>query len=122
MSQSSHLQVELVAPDRRIWSGAAKMVIAKTVEGDIGVMPGHSPVLGVLVSHPVIVRTVEGPDVVAAVYGGFLSVTNDVVTVLAEECELANEIDEAEVRAQLEGAEGDDRQRAETRLRAVQTR
>jgi F-type H+-transporting ATPase subunit epsilon len=86
--------VELVAVERRLWSGRATIVIAETTEGELGVMRGHEPLLGQLVDGGVVtVRTTDGDKVVAAVHGGFLSVTGDAVTVLAEAAELSGEID-----------------------------
>jgi F-type H+-transporting ATPase subunit epsilon len=114
------LHVELVAADRKVWSGAASIVITRTTEGDIGIMPGHQPLLGLLVTGPVTIRTPDGQVVSAAVHGGFLSIADDVVTILAEVAELADEIDVRRAEAALEAA-GDDTEatrRAETRLRA----
>ena len=119
------MNVELVAPDRKIWSGEAEMVIARTTEGDIGILPGHEPVLGVLVESPVRIKHGDGEELVAAVHGGFLSVTRDSVSILAEIVELATEIDTSRARQALEGASGDDDEskaaarRATARLRAV---
>lgn len=123
---AGELSVELVAADRRVWSGAARMVVAKTTEGEIGIMPGHEPVLGLLVTGPVTVRTTSDETVVAAVHGGFLSVADDNVTVLAEVAERAEDIDVARAEAALSRA-GDDedaesRRRAETRLRVAGAR
>lgn len=98
------LYVELVAVDREVWAGEAQRVIARTVEGDIGILPGHAPVLGVLVTGPVRVLEVGGSEVTAAVHGGFLSVHDNVVLVLAEVAELAGEIDQARAREALERA------------------
>jgi F-type H+-transporting ATPase subunit epsilon len=119
------MNVELVAPARMIWSGEAEMVIARTTEGDIGILPGHEPVLGVLVESPVRIKHGESEELVAAVHGGFLSVTRDSVSILAEVVELADEIDTARARQALDGATGDDDEskaaarRATARLRAV---
>jgi F-type H+-transporting ATPase subunit epsilon len=120
------MNVELVAPDRKIWSGEAEMVIARTTEGDIGILPNHEPVLGVLVESPVRIKRGEGDDLVAAVHGGFLSVTRDTVSILAEVVELAEEIDAGRARQSLDNAKsGDDDEakaaarRATARLRAT---
>jgi F-type H+-transporting ATPase subunit epsilon len=78
------MNVELVAPDRVVWSGEAEIVIARTTEGDIGILPNHEPMLGVLVDHEVTVRQSGGNDLVVEVEGGFLSVTRDSVSILAE--------------------------------------
>jgi len=122
----AELTVELVAADRKIWSGTATMVIARTVDGEMGILPGHVPVLGVLETGPVRIKTTDGETIVAAVHGGFLSVADDVVSVLAEVAELADEIDVARAEAALEEARaaGEDadvhaEKRAETRLRAA---
>src|SRR5437588_12540242 len=56
----AELHVELVAADRKVWSGSARIVIARTTEGDIGIEPGHIPVLAVLQSGPVTIRTTDG--------------------------------------------------------------
>jgi F-type H+-transporting ATPase subunit epsilon len=123
------LQVQLVAADRPVWSGEATIVIARTVVGDIGIMPGHEPVLGELASGVVIVRTTDGGVVTAAIHGGFISVENDIVSLLAEQAELADEIDVESARRDLERlgtGELDDaelsrtQERAETRLRAAE--
>lgn len=79
----SVLKVELVAADRKVWSGEASMVRARTAEGEIGIMPGHTPLLGVLVEGDVVIHA-EGGDQTATVDGGFLSVDHDTVTIVAE--------------------------------------
>lgn len=99
----SELQVELVSADRLVWSGTASMVSARTVDGDIGVLPGHSPVLALLGTGEVIVHTAE-EQLRAAVHGGFLSVADDRVSVLAESAELADEIDLDRARRALDAA------------------
>ena len=123
------LQVELVAADRTVWSGSATMVIARTVEGDVGVLRGHAPLLSLLTDAVVEITGEEGEVVVAAVDGGFLSVAADRVSILSERAVLAEEIDVDEARAELEREpdgelaedEGEARiRRAEARIRAVE--
>ncbi len=115
------LQVEVVAADHLVWTGEAELVVARTVEGDIGIMAGHEPVFGVLVTGPVRVRTTEGV-VVAAVHGGFLSVAEDRVAVLAEAAELSEDIDVDRARQALTDAEDEEaRRRAETRVRVAES-
>ncbi|WP_166348727.1 F0F1 ATP synthase subunit epsilon [Phytoactinopolyspora limicola] len=104
---AGELSVEVVAADRKVWSGSATIVVAKTTEGEIGIMPGHEPVLGLLVTGPVTVRTADGETVVAAVDRGFLSVSEDHVAVLAEVAQLADEIDVASVEEELAAAAED---------------
>jgi F-type H+-transporting ATPase subunit epsilon len=78
------LQVELVSADRKVWSGEASMVMARTTDGDLGILTGHAPLLGVLVAGEVRVDPVEGQTMSAQVDGGFLSVEHDRVVVVAE--------------------------------------
>lgn len=126
---ADNLQVELVSADRTVWSGEATMVIARTVEGDVGVLRGHAPMLSLLTDAVVEISPEDGPVVVATVDGGFLSVSNDRVSILSEHVLLADEIDLDEARTELETARGligaDDEaerriRRAEARIRAVE--
>jgi F-type H+-transporting ATPase subunit epsilon len=82
---ASHLHVEVVAVEEKIWSGEAEMVVARTTEGEIGVLPGHSPLLGLLKEpSQVRVKLGGGEQLTYDVSGGFLSIDADGVTVLAE--------------------------------------
>ncbi|MBG0828336.1 F0F1 ATP synthase subunit epsilon [Planomonospora sp. ID67723] len=101
------LRVGVVSPEREIWSGDADMVIAKTVDGEIGIMPQHAPVLGVLVEGGVLTVKRGGgePDLVAAVHGGFLSVADNEVSILAEVAELGSEVDVARAKNALDRAQ-----------------
>jgi F-type H+-transporting ATPase subunit epsilon len=104
------LHVELLMPDRSLWSGEAGLVIAKTIDGDIGVQTGHSPVFGILSPGSVVrIREVPGDDnpgdvVRAAVRDGFLSVTSNRVSILASGGELATEVDVTAAKADLDAA------------------
>ncbi len=77
------LKVELVSADKAVWRGEAKMVVAKTVEGEIGLLPGHEPMLAILASGEVRITLPEGESVRVSAEDGFLSVEHDVVTVVA---------------------------------------
>jgi F-type H+-transporting ATPase subunit epsilon len=121
----AEMSVELVAVERPVWSGHARSVFAETTVGELGILPGHTPLLGELVEGGIVkVTTTDGEVVTAAVFGGFLSVTHDKVSVLAEAAELADEIDAQAARDALARA-GDDadaqpvRARASARLKAV---
>ncbi len=119
------LTVELVAADRMIWSGEATMVIARTVEGDIGVLRGHAPVLSLLTEAIVEITADDGHTVFAVADGGFLSVANDRVSILSEHAELATEVDVDEARALLEDAKGGhfrDGNETERRIRMAEAR
>ncbi len=106
------LHVELVAADRLVWSGEATMVSARTVEGDIGILADHSPVLSVMYGGAVEITDPSGSSVKAAVSDGFISVANNRVSILADPIALSDEIDPAEANAALEqataAAEGSD--------------
>jgi F-type H+-transporting ATPase subunit epsilon len=118
------LQVELVAVERKIWSGEARMVIARTTEGELGILPGHAPLLGQLAEGGVVtIRGAEGEDLVVAAHGGFLSVTDRGVSILAERAEISTEIDVQRARDALSRAEADrDDPEAATAARRAQSR
>jgi F-type H+-transporting ATPase subunit epsilon len=125
----AELQVDLVSVDRRVWSGEALMVIARTTEGEIGILPGHAPTLGVLIDGSTVeIREKSGETLLVAIDGGFLSVDETGVRILAESAVLGSEVDVAEARSELQAGHGsgsDDTEsavvarRAEARLRAA---
>jgi F-type H+-transporting ATPase subunit epsilon len=82
------LRVELVAADQAVWTGDAKMVIAKTVEGEIGLLPGHEPMLAILGAGEVRITLEDGNVIKANAEDGFLSVENNVVAVVARHAAL----------------------------------
>jgi F-type H+-transporting ATPase subunit epsilon len=101
------LRVALVVPDGEIWSGRAEMVIAKTMDGDIGVLTGHAPVIGILVEGSVVRIRPEGDgasEVSAAVGGGFFSIANDRVSILARQAQLGDKVNTAAAQAALDSA------------------
>lgn len=78
------LKVEVVTPEKRIFSGEASMVRARTLAGDLGILPGHISLLGVLVDGEVIVNETNGQSTTFQIHGGFLSVNKDRVSILGE--------------------------------------
>jgi F-type H+-transporting ATPase subunit epsilon len=125
------MQVELVAADRLVWSGEATMVIARTTEGDVGILPNHAPMLSLMVDGIVDVTTAEGETWIAAVDAGFLSVANNRISILSEHAEMSHDIDLEKARADFDRAqaagENDDetaaaveRAWAEARIRAAE--
>ena len=82
------LRVELVAADQAVWTGEAKMVVAKTVEGEIGLLPGHEPMLAILGAGEVRITLEDGNVIKANAEDGFLSVENNVVAVVARNAAL----------------------------------
>jgi F-type H+-transporting ATPase subunit epsilon len=128
-SRVATVHVELVSVERLLWSGDATMVIARTTEGELGVLPGHAPLLGELAPGGVVrIQQEGGEELTFAVHGGFLSVTEDGVSILAELAERADEIDVSRAQQALDRArsagEDDDEaaaaaSRAASRLRAA---
>lgn len=121
----AELTVAVVSAERSLWEGTAKSVVAKTPDGEIGIMPGHTPVLALLLEAPLRIETTDGTKMLVAVHGGFFSVDRDRVNVIAEVAELAEEIDVERAKAALERArqaspeddpEAKAAKRAETRL------
>ncbi len=121
--------LQVVAADHTVWSGEATMVIARTLEGELGILANHAPLMGVLAPGSVEIRPADGNTVVAVVDGGFLSVAHNRISILAEHAEMADEIDPAAARRRLdearEGADDSDRSRraiaaAQARVDAVE--
>ena len=122
----AEMTVELVAVERRLWSGTANFVLARTTVGEIGVLPGHEPTLAQMEEAGIVrIDRTEGGSLTVAVHGGFLSITPETVTVLAEFAELSEEIDVARARTALNRADTSEPEgaaaakRAEVRLRAA---
>ena len=119
---ADQLQVELVAADRTVWSGEATMVIARTVDGEIGILRGHAPVLSLLTDAAVEIDAGDGETVFVAVDGGFISVAHDRVSILSERAMLAEEIDVAAERSELEAARAEEGEEAEARIGRAEAR
>lgn len=101
------MKVALVAADREVWSGEATVVNATTVDGDIGVMANHTPLMSVLAPGQVDVRTVDDGHWVAAVDGGFISVAHNEVRLLCEHAEISFESNYDEAKRLLDEKVGD---------------
>jgi F-type H+-transporting ATPase subunit epsilon len=102
------MRVALVSAEREVWSGTATMVLTRTTEGDIGLLPGHEPLLAILATGTVTIRSTEGETVRGAVHGGFLAVSGDEVSILAEIAELGVEVDVARAQRALDRAASQD--------------
>ncbi len=130
----SSFEVRLVASDRMIWSGQATSLIARTLIGEIGILPHHEPVLALLDDGEARITLTDDSTLRVAVHRGFLSVDADRVTILADSAELAEDIDVARAEAALgrassgAGDEADEAEaaaalrRAEVRLEVATTR
>jgi len=84
------LTVSLVSADQEVWSGVAKQIVARTTEGEIGVLPGHEPILAILAQGEVRVTLLDGTVMTANAADGFLSVEHDTVTIVARQAELVS--------------------------------
>lgn len=84
------LKVSLVSAEAEVWTGEASLVVAKTVEGELGVMPGHQPVLAILAEGQVRITGTDGSKLTANAQDGFLSLDNDVVTIVAGQAALVS--------------------------------
>jgi F-type H+-transporting ATPase subunit epsilon len=122
----AEMTVELVAVERRVWSGKATFVLARTTVGEIGILPGHEQTLAQLEEAGIVrIDGVDGNAFTMAVHGGFLHVTPEGVTILAESAEMGDEIDVARARSALDRADRSEPEgaaaaaRAEVRLRAA---
>ena len=78
------LRVEVVTPEKRVWSGEAKMVSARTLDGELGVLPDHAPLLGVLADGTVSIKAADGSTNEFVINGGFISIANNRVSILGE--------------------------------------
>lgn len=122
-SSAGSLQVELVAADRVVWSGEADEVSARTVEGDLGVLRGHAPLLSLIVPGVVVIRATHGDTVRVAVAEGFLSVADNHVSILSEEIMLESEINTETIQHEIDQARAEENydavRRAEAKFRTI---
>lgn len=101
----SKLTVEIVTPERVVYSGEAKMVIVRGVQGELGILPQHTPIVTPLKIAPVRILLEDGKETKIAVSGGFMEVSNNKVTILAEAAELPGDIDRARAEEAKKRAE-----------------
>jgi F-type H+-transporting ATPase subunit epsilon len=113
------MQVELVSPERILWTGEADMVVARTTEGDIAFLSNHAPFIGALGIGVVTIEEPGGKQTKIAVHGGFVEVSNNKVTLLSDVAELASDIDVARAREAKERAESALRQAHDAELDAA---
>jgi len=113
------LHVELVSPERILYSGDADMVVCRTVGGgEVAFLTGHAPFLGALETGVVRVKTAGGEEV-AAVHGGFVEVRDNRVIILSDVAELAKDVDVSRAERAKEAATGDDEESVAARARAA---
>lgn len=116
----AELDVDIVAVERKIWSGKATFVFTRTTAGEIGILPRHIPLVAQLVDDAMVRVEREGEDDLRiAVDGGFLSVTEEGVTVLAESAEFESEINADSAKSDAESDDPATAARGRARLRAL---
>ncbi|MDE0803077.1 MAG: ATP synthase F1 subunit epsilon [Acidimicrobiales bacterium] len=121
------MQVELVSPEKILWSGEAEMVITRTMGGgDIAFLPGHAPFVGALGIGAMTIRPTDGNDEHVAVHGGFVEVSNNTVTILSDVAEMQDHIDHDRAVRAKEAAEAELRKEhdreADAQLRRAEVR
>ena len=116
----AELDVDIVAVDRKVWSGKASFIFTRTTAGEIGILPRHIPLVAELVEDAMVrVERPDQDDLRLAVHGGFLSVTEEGVSILAESVDFAAEIDEATARHDAQSGDPKLAAQGRARLRAL---
>jgi F-type H+-transporting ATPase subunit epsilon len=101
-------QVDVVSPEATVWSGQATIVIARTQEGELGIMADHEPLMGALATGAVEIEAESGKRTTIGVHGGFIQVLNNQVTLITDRAQIT--VDHAaaeEVAAEMAGAGGE---------------
>ncbi|MCH6469753.1 F0F1 ATP synthase subunit epsilon [Sinomonas terrae] len=88
----AELEVEIVAADHFVWSGGAKMLKARTADGEIGILPGHTPVLAILHEGTIEIQPVSGDRIVVEADGGFFSVDTNRVVIVADNAHISESV------------------------------
>jgi F-type H+-transporting ATPase subunit epsilon len=100
------MQVELVSPEKVVFSGEATQVITRTLDGgEIAFLPGHAPFLGALTENHTRITLADGTQLDVAVHGGFVQVSHNKVSILSDIAELAEQIDRPRAMNAMERAE-----------------
>ena len=99
------MQVELVSPERILFSGEADMVLCRTIDGEIAFLPDHAAFLGALDIHAMKIRLTDGTDELIAVHGGIVEVSNNRVIILSDRAELPADLDPDVTRRERDEAE-----------------
>ena len=93
-------RVDVVSPEATVWSGEAVIVVARTFDGELGIMADHEPLMGALATGPVAIQTESGERTTIGVHGGFIQVLNNQVTLITDRAEVAEGHDQAKELAQ----------------------
>lgn len=131
MATERTMRLEVITPDEKVYEGDIRFLMARATDGDIGIMPGHLPLVAALSTWPVRIEDVEGNSHLMAVFGGFMEVDQTSISIITPNCELPESIDverarqakaRAEQRLANRGERGIDHVRAEASLRRAMTR
>ena len=87
---ANSFQVDVVSPEATVWSGSATLLIAKTPDGELGIMANHEPLMGALVTGPVSIEGEDGTRTTIGVHGGFIQVLNNQVTLITDRAQIAS--------------------------------
>ena len=103
MAEANTMRVEVVSPERVLFSGEATQVITRTLGGgEIAFLAGHAPFLAALIPNHSRLYLTDGSILDVAVHGGFVEVSNGKVSILTDFAELGSEIDKAKAQADIE--------------------
>ncbi|HJN87033.1 MAG: F0F1 ATP synthase subunit epsilon [Dehalococcoidia bacterium] len=97
------MQLEIITAERQVFGDDVEMVVAPGIDGELGILPHHAPLMTILQPGEVAIR-IDGQGTFLAVTGGFMEVIGNKVTILADACERADEIDEARAQTAVERA------------------
>ena len=119
----SSIRLDFVSQDHMVFSGDVNEIVAPGIDGQLGILPKHAPLLTILTAGEVKVKREAGDDLFFAVSGGWMEVRPDKVTILARTAERSDEIDLKRAEALLaQGVEREDRTGLEMALRRSQIR
>lgn len=99
---ASTVRLDVVTPERLVWSGEVEILIARGSEGELGILPGHTPLITALNDGVLFIRRPGEPPLHIATRGGFLEAEPDGITVLADAARLPEDVDEGAVQREVE--------------------
>ena len=106
-------QVDVVSPEATVWSGDATIVVARTPEGELGIMADHEPLMGALATGPVEIEAESGERTTIGVHGGFIQVLNNQVTLITDRAQVTRDTAEAREAAQALAEQAEEDEEAE---------
>lgn len=101
------VRLDVVTPERLVWSGPVEILIARGSEGELGILPGHTPLITALRDGVLFLRRPDEPPLSIASEGGFLAVEPDGITVLADSARLPQDLDRRDLQREVERRDRD---------------